>query len=236
MWGCNHFLKLSTGLPGNLTPAKDCGGLARLPLSPSQGSLSQPDSGTSEQSREALGTPGEAGRVDWQTPGLTHLGPTGLDPPRGPAVCHVWFVSLICFQNLWLLLEEAMPGDFNLLSSTCLSCSWQGCDLHPLELCGQMGCRQTVSIWGGGGASCLPCPAPQTHTHLRSPSPQGRRSRTWTTGKTLCLVPSSLSPAYKGISWGQGTALHGGATILPSVCPGDPDYPHFTGGQTAHTG
>lgn len=235
-WGCNHFLALPTGLPGNRTPAKDCGVQPDCLSAPLRGSLSQPDSGTSEQGGEALGAPAEAGRVDWQTPGLTHLGPTGLDAPRGPAMCHVWFVSLVCFQNLWLLLEEAVPGDFNLLSSTCLSCSLQGCGLHPLELCGQMGCGQTVSIWGGEGTSCLPCPAPQTHTYLRSASPQWRRSRTWTTGKTQCPVPSYLSPAYKGISWGWRTALHRGAAILPSVCTGDPNYPHFTGEQTAHTG
>ena len=53
-WGCNHFLALSTGLPGKLTPAKDCGVQPDCLSAPLSGSLSRPASGTS---LEAWGLP-----------------------------------------------------------------------------------------------------------------------------------------------------------------------------------
>lgn len=89
-WGCNHFLALSTGLPGKLTPAKDCAVQPDCLSAPLRDSLSRPASGTS---LEAWGLPDPlpalagAPSASWQIPGLTHVGPNGLDPPGGRGRC-----------------------------------------------------------------------------------------------------------------------------------------------------
>lgn len=91
------------------------------------------------------------------------------------------------------------------------------------------------SPYGEGEASRLPCPAPpNTHTP-QVVFPPGEKEQNLDHWEDT--LPGPFLPLSRLLNkLGRGTALHGGATILPSVCPGDPDYPHFTGGQTAHTG
>ena len=153
---------------------------------------------------------GQAGRP----PGLVHPGPAGSDLPWGPVVCHAWWLSLVCFQNLWLPPEDAVSRESNLLIVTCLSGSLQSCGLRPLQPCDQM--RVGRESPRGEREARPPCPAPPpTHPPHPGHPPLGRRSRALTAGRTLRPSPFlPLSHHCRGIS-GEGAAVNRGAAILP---------------------